>query len=149
MKLLFALATMLFAANDSTFLLWKVADLQQYEAMLRARVGPDHTANERLPDLDGHGVFVVHRDGTGLAEAHDTVTHVIYVISGAANVVVGGTMVDERRLAPEQLRASSITGGDTTRIAAGDVLYIAKVPHWFKVDPGEHVTYLMINLEAP
>ena len=87
-------------------------------------------------------------NGTGLAEAHDTVTHVIYVISGAANVVVGGAMVDERRLGPEQLRGSSLTGGETKRIAAGDVLYIAKVPHWFKVDPGEHVTYLMINLET-
>jgi hypothetical protein len=149
MKLVLALATTLFAANAPEFLIWKAADLQHYEETLRARIGPDHTANERLPDLDGHAVFVVHRDGTGLVEAHDTVTHMIYVISGAANLVVGGTMVDERRLAPEQLRGTSIAGGDTKRVTAGDVLYIAKVPHWFKVDAGEHITYLMINLEAP
>src|SRR3954468_4304088 len=139
MTVLLALATMLFAADSPVFLVWKAADLQHYEETLRTKVGPDHTANERLPDLDGHAVFVVHRDGTGLAEAHDTVTHIIYVFSGAANLVVGGRMIDQRRLAPEQLRATSIDGGETKRVAAGDVLYIAKVPHWFKVDAGEHI----------
>ena len=39
MKLVFALATALFAANDPAFLIWKVADLQHYEEMLRAKVG--------------------------------------------------------------------------------------------------------------
>src|SRR4051794_36902641 len=123
MNLLLALANTLFAANGPAFLIWKAVDLQHYEEMLRARAGSDHTANERLADLDGHAVFVVYRDGTGLVEAHDTVTHIIYVTSGVANLVVGGTMVDERRLAPEQLRGTSITGGETKRVAAGDVLY--------------------------
>src|SRR5215469_1886019 len=146
MKLLLLLVTVpLFAADPSTFLLWKSADLQHYERTLHAKVDQDHVANERLPDFAGHAVFVVHREGTGPVEAHDTVTHVIYVISGEADLIVGGTMANEKRLAPEQLRGTSITGGETKRVRAGDVMYIPpRAPHWFKVEMGRQITYLML-----
>ena len=35
---------------------------------------------ERLPDSEGHSAYVVHREGTGLAELHQTMAHMIYVI---------------------------------------------------------------------
>ncbi len=57
-----------------------------------AKLGPDHTANLRLTNVNGHPVFVVHREATAPAEYHETYAHLIYVISGEATVVVGGEL---------------------------------------------------------
>jgi quercetin dioxygenase-like cupin family protein len=150
MKLLLLLATApLFATGPSGFVVWKAADLKNYEKTLHAKLNQNHSANERLPDYEGVAVYVVHRDGTGLAEAHEKVAHMIYVISGEATIVVGGTMVDEKPIAPEHMSGAAVNGGETKKVAAGDVLHIpAKAPHWFKVASGAQITYLMMNLES-
>src|SRR6516165_12434520 len=151
MKLLFPfLATAsLFAAGPSGFLVWTTGNLKNYEKTLHAKLDQNHTANERLPDLEGHNVLVVHREGTGLAEIHETAADFVYVISGEASVVVGGTMVDGKTTGPGEIRGPSVNGGETRKAAAGDVLHIPpKVPHWFKVDPGKQITYLVVKLES-
>lgn len=137
----------MFATDPADFVVWKAADLKSYEKTLHAKLDGDHSANQRLPDYGGFAVFVVHREGTGPAEAHETVAHLTYVISGEATLVVGGAMVDEKTLGPEQIRGTSVNGGEARKVAAGDVLHIpAKTPHWFKVAPGKQITYLMVNL---
>jgi mannose-6-phosphate isomerase-like protein (cupin superfamily) len=151
--LLLLIPVTIFAADPAEFVLWKAADLKGYEKTLHARLDADHAANQRLSDYDGHdeghAAFVVHREGTGPAEAHQTIAHLVYVISGEASLVVGGTMVGEKTLAPEHISGASVTGGQTTRIAAGDVLHIpAKAPHWFKMAPGTQITYLMVNQQS-
>jgi len=150
MKLLLLLASApLFAAGPSGFLVWAPADLKGYEKTLHAKLDQTHSANERLPDLEGHTVLVVHREGTGLAETHEMAADFIYVISGEASVVVGGTMVDGKTTGPGEIRGASVNGGETKKAAAGDILHIApKAPHWFKVDPGKQITYLVVKLES-
>jgi hypothetical protein len=138
-----------FGAGLSDFVVWKASDLKGYEKTLHAKLGPDKTANQQLPDYEGHSVFVVHREATALAEGHPSIAHIIYVISGEADLVVGGKMVGEKIIAPEQIRGTSVDGGESKRVAAGDVIHIAaKAPHWFKVTPGQQITYLMVNLES-
>src|SRR5215831_19646600 len=146
MKLLLLLATArLFAAGPAGFLSWTPADLKNYEKTLHAKLDQYHSANQQLPDLEGHTVLVVHREGTGLAETHEMAADFIYVISGEANVVVGGTMVDGKSTGPGEIRGASVEGGGTKKAAAGDMLHIpAKAPHWFKVDPGKQITYLVV-----
>jgi hypothetical protein len=145
--LLLFVALSLFAAGPPDFVVWKAADLKGYETTLHAKLDADHTANQQLPDYEGHSVFVVHREGTGPAEGHVTIGHMIYIISGEADLVVGGTMVNEKTLAPEQLRGTSVNGGETRKVATGDVVHIPpKAPHWFKLAPGGQITYLMVNL---
>jgi mannose-6-phosphate isomerase-like protein (cupin superfamily) len=150
MKLLLLLASApLFAAGPSGFLVWPPADLKAYEKTLHAKLDQNHSANERLPDLEGHTVLVVHREGTGLAETHEMAADFIYVISGEASVVVGGTMVDGKTTGPGEIRGASVNGGETKKAAAGDILHIPpKAPHWFKVDPGKQITYLVVKLES-
>jgi mannose-6-phosphate isomerase-like protein (cupin superfamily) len=146
--LLLALASLLSAAT-SGFVIWKAADLKNFASKLHSKINQDHTANERLPDYEGHAVFVVHREGTGLAEIHETLAHMIYVISGEAVVVVGGTMSYPKNIAPEQTVGTSVEGGEATRLAAGDLVHIPpKTPHWFKVASGAQITYVMMNLES-
>jgi len=62
----------LFAAEKPGFLVWNSDDLKGYEKTLHSRLGPDHTANLRLTDINGHAVFVVHRQATAPVEFHDT-----------------------------------------------------------------------------
>jgi mannose-6-phosphate isomerase-like protein (cupin superfamily) len=149
MKFLILLAAASFLrAQSSDFVVWKAADLKSFENKLHAKLNQDHAAIERLPDYEGHTVYVVHREGTGLAEAHETMAHMIYVISGNAVVIVGGTMINPRKADTETTLGSSVEGGEAKEVAAGDLVHIPyKVPHVVKVAPGAQVTYVMLNLE--
>jgi mannose-6-phosphate isomerase-like protein (cupin superfamily) len=146
--LLFAAAP-LFAAGPSGFLVWTPAELKNFEKTLHAKLDENHNATERLPDLEGHTALMVHREGTGQAEIHEMAADFVYVISGEATVVVGGTMVQGKTTGPGEIRGASVDGGETRKVAAGDVLHIPpKAPHWFKVDPGKQITYLVVKLDA-
>ena len=150
MKLLLLLAAApLFAAGPSGFLVWTPAELKNYEKTLHAKLDQNHNATQRLPDLEGHTVLVVLREGTGQAEIHEMAADFVYVISGEATVVVGGTMVQGKTTGPGEIRGTSIDGGETRKVSAGDVFHIPpKAPHWFKVDPGKQITYLVVKLDA-
>jgi glc operon protein GlcG len=51
---------------------------------------------------------------------------VIYVLQGSATFITGGEAVEAKTIAPDELRGSSIKGGETRKIAKGDVII---VPH--------------------
>lgn len=67
MKLVLLLLTAsasVLAADNSRFLIWNSQDLKGYEQTLHSRLGPDQTASLRVTDVNGHPVFVVHREAT-------------------------------------------------------------------------------------
>jgi quercetin dioxygenase-like cupin family protein len=80
--------------------------------------------------------YMVHasrREAPGQAEVHTRDTDVIYVLDGAATFVTGGTVVEPTTTAPDEVRGREIRGGDTRRLAKGDVIIVPSgVPHWFK-----------------
>ena len=78
-------------------------------------------------------VHASHRDAAGMAEVHELDADIIYVLDGAATFVTGGTAENLKPTAPNELRGSGIRGGETRRIAKGDVLIVPKgTPHWFQ-----------------
>ena len=78
-------------------------------------------------------VAASRRDGAGQAEMHAADTDIFYVLEGHATVIVGGEIVDGKETAPNEIRGSSIRGGETRELSTGDVLTIPRgVPHWFK-----------------
>jgi glc operon protein GlcG len=84
------------------------------------------------------------RTEPGLAEVHAADTDVIYVVEGAATVVTGGTVTEPRTTAPGEIRGRTIEGGETRRIARGDVLVIpAGTPHWFREVEGPLLYYVV------
>jgi uncharacterized RmlC-like cupin family protein len=153
---LLLVAARLLAADDSGLLIWGSEQLKGYEKMLHSRLGPDRTANLRLSEVNGHAVFVVHREATAPAEFHQTLSHLIYVISGGATLVVGGELTGKQTTSPDPipggtvtLHADSVTGGESKKVVGGDVIQIPpRAPHWFKVDSGKQITYLMLILES-
>ncbi|MEP6571315.1 MAG: heme-binding protein [Gemmatimonadota bacterium] len=87
--------------------------------------------------VDGTGrnymVHTSHRDSAGQAEIHTRDTDIIYIIDGSATFVTGGTAVEPKTVAPDEIRGTSIEGGETRRLGRGDVITVpAGTPHWFR-----------------
>jgi mannose-6-phosphate isomerase-like protein (cupin superfamily) len=94
-------------------------------------------------------VVLAQRREAGEVEFHDHTNHVFIIVEGEATMVVGGTMVNARRTAPDQMRAPSAEGGTTYHLTKGDVITIpAKTPHWFKEVPTKTVAYYAVNIES-
>ncbi len=98
-----------------------------------------------LLEADGYKVHASRRDGPGVAEVHDWETDVVYVLDGGATLVTGGSVVDPKVTEAGQIRGPAIQGGQSRRIAKGDVIVIpAGVPHWFKEVQGP-LTYFVVK----
>jgi glc operon protein GlcG len=79
--------------------------------------------------------YMVHasrREAPGQAEVHNLDTDIIYVLDGTATFITGGTVVDAKETAPNEIRGASIRDGQTYQLAQGDVVIVpANTPHWF------------------
>ena len=98
--------------------------------------------------LDGNGRnYMVHasrREQPGMAEVHVKDADVIHVLEGTATFVTGGTAVDAKTTALDEIRGASITGGETRQLSKGDVIIVpAGVPHWFKEIKGPFDYYVV------
>ena len=96
--------------------------------------------------LDGNDRnYMVHtsrRDKPGLAEIHTLDTDIIYVMQGTATFVTGGTAVDAKEIAPNEIRGSRIEGGVTRQLSKGQVIIVpGNTAHWFKEVNGEFLYY--------
>lgn len=98
--------------------------------------------------FDASDKYMVHtsrRDKAGVAEVHTKDADIIYVQEGSATFVTGGTMIDAKETAPNEIRGKEISGGETRMITKGDVIIVpAGTPHWFKEVP-EPMTYYVVK----
>jgi hypothetical protein len=93
----------------------------------------------RVVDVGGHRVAVygVFRPKSAKQDAvlHEVVnSEIYYMLEGAATLVTGGTMVDERRdpASSTLVRASRIDNGVSRRFVPGDMSIIpGGTPHWW------------------
>ena len=99
--------------------------------------------------IEDQGLRVLaQRRGVGEAEVHEKTNHVFIIVDGEATFVTGGTLMGAKQTAPDQLRASSIQGGQTHHLTKGDVITIpANTPHWFKEIPTQTIAYYAVNME--
>ncbi len=91
--------------------------------------------------------YMVHasrRDGAGQAEVHAKDADILYVLEGTATIVTGGTVVDPKATAPDEVRGREIRDGLTQELKKGDVLIIpAGTPHWFEKVPAAFTYYVV------
>jgi mannose-6-phosphate isomerase-like protein (cupin superfamily) len=89
---------------------------------------------------------------------HFKVSEIYHVIDGAATLVTGGTMVNAKARPADALSVrledgpgasgTSIQGGVSQKIKAGDVVVIpAGTPHWFSEIEGS-ITYLVVRVDS-
>jgi mannose-6-phosphate isomerase-like protein (cupin superfamily) len=103
-------------------------------------------ATSPIDNSDHYRINVVRRGNAGIAMAHATGaakgSEVHYIIDGAATVVTGGALVRSSG------GPATIEGGQTRRVAKGDVIFIpAGTPHWYKSVEGS-VTYLEVRFDV-
>ena len=91
-------------------------------------------------------IMTAQRTGVGEAELHSLDRDIFHVLEGSASFVTGGTLVGSRETGPGETRATSIDGGVTQTLQAGDVITIPKgVSHWFKAVDGK-VKYFVVKV---
>ncbi|PWU11059.1 MAG: hypothetical protein C5B51_03310 [Terriglobia bacterium] len=90
-----------------------------------------------------------HRDKAGQVEVHEKETDIFYVVDGAATFITGGTMIGGKQTKAGQMVGTDIHGGESHRLAKGDVMVIpAGVPHWFKEVP-QSISYYVVKVIKP
>jgi glc operon protein GlcG len=101
-----------------------------------------------LLDTAGYKIDAGRREAPGEVEYHAHTVDVMHVLEGEATVVLGGAMRDVREVAPGELRAAAIEGGERRDLAPGDVLAIPNgVPHQF-VDVARPFLYFVVKVAA-
>jgi len=98
--------------------------------------------------FDGAGrSYMVHasrRETAGEAEVHAKDTDIIYVLEGSTTFVTGGTVVDARTTAPDEVRGAALTNGEARRLGRGDVIIVPNgTPHWFREVEGPVLYYVV------
>jgi len=91
--------------------------------------------------------YMVHasrREAPGMVEVHTKDTDILYVLQGSATIVTGGTMVEGRNIAADEIRGKESIGGETRSLIPGDTMIIPNgVPHWFKEVQGPFLYYVV------
>src|SRR5438093_7206552 len=98
--------------------------------------------------FDGAGRnYMVHasrREAAGQAEVHVKDADIIYVLEGSTTFVTGGTVVDGKTTAPNEIRGTAVKDGETRRLGKGDVIIVPNgTPHWFKEVDGPVLYYVV------
>lgn len=100
-----------------------------------------------LFDGAGDRNYMVHasrRDSAGLAEVHAKDTDIIYVLDGTATVVTGGSVIEGKETAADEVRGKRIDNGERRKLAKGDVMIVPNgTPHWFQEVRGPFTYYVV------
>jgi len=117
-----------------------------------AKPGASKTVGKTsVKNLAGFGVnhgVAVHREASGVAELHKTRADLMVIVSGDAELVVGGTMPGSKTTTLGEVRAPSIHGGVRQKLSPGDIVHVPpKTPHQFLLDPGAQITYFVLKIK--
>jgi mannose-6-phosphate isomerase-like protein (cupin superfamily) len=112
------------------------------EALRKATPTAGGMTTSPVSNTDQYRINIVHRAKPAGALAHAGNTELHYIVEGSGTVVTGGTIVK----GPDGTR---IDGGETRRVAKGDVIVVpAGSPHWYSAVDGT-ITYLEVRWLAP
>jgi mannose-6-phosphate isomerase-like protein (cupin superfamily) len=127
---------------------WTAAELKAYEKKLAPKMNEQKVATENLGRYPNSLAMVAHREGDGEAEVHETVADFFVVQSGEATLVSGGELSGGHTTQPHEIRGPSIKGGQSRKLAVGDVVHIpAGVPHQLLVSKGGQFTYFVVKVD--
>jgi hypothetical protein len=137
----------LMGAEPAGFKYWSAAELKAMAKPLSNK-SDAKTSSENLGNFGVDHALMIHREGSGVAELHETEADVIVVVSGGGTLVLGGTMPGSKKTAPNEQRAPKVEGGTEQKMAPGDILHIPpKIPHQVMLEPGTQITYFTLKVK--
>jgi mannose-6-phosphate isomerase-like protein (cupin superfamily) len=147
-------ATALAAADNETPLPAVYKNAAELMATLarNAQTATADQASAPVVNSSHYRINIVRRDRPGTAMAHASGpakgSELHYIIDGAATVVTGGELVRPQGASATRAGGVTIEGGESRRVAKGDVIFIpAGTPHWYKEVEGS-VTYLEVRFDV-
>jgi mannose-6-phosphate isomerase-like protein (cupin superfamily) len=133
---------------------WSVDTFAKVHGELASRAAKGQPLNARdllpLPMTRTHGYTAGYRTGKEppSAEQHEGVTDVYFVMGGTATMTTGGELVGKRILIDGEYRGTSIQGGESHHLKAGDVLLVPpNLPHSAQADAGGF-SYLLLKINV-
>jgi mannose-6-phosphate isomerase-like protein (cupin superfamily) len=130
---------------------WSSASIDQAVQKLDAKAAtdPHRVGAQQLADYPNDAVLLAHREGDGQAEWHENQVDVIFVRSGSATLILGGTMVNSETVAPHEKRSATMEGGTREKLSVGDVVRIpARTPHQLLLDGSKEFTYFVVKVKG-
>ena len=145
-----AFATIAAAALPAGYSRWTAENVQDLSKNLPAKMGNRvKVATASLGGWGNHSMSVVHREGSGEAELHQTQSDILFIRGGDAAIIIGGTIPDGRTTTAHEIRGSKIEGGEKQPLHPGDVLHIApRTPHQMILEPGQKLDYYAVKVDA-
>ena len=128
---------------------WTSQDLKSLSDRLPAQMDEGKRAVEEMARFGTHRVLMVYRESSAPAAAHEHTD--LYVIQGGeGRLVLGGEVVDPKPKTPTEVWGTSIRGGKAIKVKAGDIINIPpNAPHQILLEPGQNITYLVVNVPIP
>lgn len=144
--LLFA-AMALPAGDPPGFHYWSSAELKSFSKSLSPKINEQKVATQQLGSHGNYLFMVAHREGSGEAEYHEKQADILVVENGEGTLIYGGSLVNGKTTAPNEMRAPSIKGGMEKKLAPGDVATVpAATPHQVMVPAGKQITYFVVKV---
>jgi len=83
------------------------------------------------------GLMESVRTANGVGELHNNFDDLMIVEKGSATLITGGSLVDPKPGVNGEVRGTSVAGGESKTIGAGDVVIVpAGVPHQILIPAG-------------
>jgi uncharacterized RmlC-like cupin family protein len=107
-------------------------------------------ASETLGQWGNHLLLKTRREASsGQAELHEKQADLIVVQSGQATIIIGGRIVNGKTTATNEIRGTSIEGGERQALQAGDIVHVpVKTPHQVLLDAGQTLDYVVLKVDS-
>ena len=147
--LIFVPVLMSIAAVPGGYDHWTAQQFKAREEVLH-RTMKNGLASETLGHWGNHLLLKTRREATsGQAEFHEKQADLIVVQSGRAMIVIGGRIVNGKTTATNEIRGTSIEGGERQALKAGDIVHVpVKTPHQVLLDAGQTLDYVVLKVDS-
>src|SRR5229473_6003822 len=137
---------MLVAAVPAGYEQWSAEQFAMHEEALHKGM-KDGLASETLGNWGNHLLLKTRREASsGRAELHEKQSDLIIVQSGHATIIIGGKILNGQTTAPNEIRGTSIEGGEKQALKAGDVVHVpVKTAHQVLLDTGQTLDYVVLK----
>jgi len=101
-----------------------------------------------LADFPNDSALLVHREGDGPPELHETQVDIFFVQSGSATLLIGGNLINGETVGPHEKRNGTIQGGIRRKLSAGDIVRIPpQVPHQVLLEGSHELNYVVLKVK--